>query len=112
MRSIHPWLVLAILLLGAAVVIGRVWSSTTPSRAQTPADAPSGPRIYTLVGNGAFSVDDFGELPSKAGKRATEVEAPFGEELALAPKDVRDVVESHDFVLIGGNPAAMKKSAA
>ena len=85
MRSIHPWLVLAILLLGTAVVIGRVWSSSMPSRAQTPADPSSGPRIYTLVGNGAFSVDDFGEVPSKVDKRATEVEAPFGDDVAIAP---------------------------
>ena len=31
-----------------------------------------GPRIFTVVGNGAFSVDP----PSPSGKRATEIEAP------------------------------------
>ena len=65
-----------------AVVVVRPWSSASSSRAQATADVPAGPRIYTLVGNGAFSVDD--ESPSPVGKRATQVRGAFGEDLAIA----------------------------
>ena len=81
-RSTRVWAVLGLLAVGTAVLVVRPWSSPSESR-EVMVKVPAGPRIYTLVGNGRFTADG-GRLSPQVGKRATEVEAPFGADVALA----------------------------